>query len=588
VTTALAVLAASPIVVGAFTLVGDTWYPMSDWSSAALRTSQVGSWDTPLVGAYSVHGFAHPGPLGFWIAAPLYRLSGENPISLLWTGAAVNVAATVALAAVAWRRGRWPLLLGTMLMVALLVRGLGPEHAVDIWNPYTGILPFLLTVFLVWDAGLGRPRAFVEAVIPASYAAQSHLAYVSLTALLGLWLLAWWRYWPQLLPTAITRSGHDDDADPDAEDEPRAPSRRLVVGAALVAVALWAGPLLDSVFDLHNPAQIAATIRRPLPTVGFAEAPGLVGRYLRLDGPWMGGAEPAVYLSLKSSGPVPIVLALAALVACVLVARRRGFVDVAALATLALTLAVGSVPAVSRIVVPNLSYLTEWLKLVGALVWFTVGWTLWRCVEPRVTATATKSSRQRLGLGAVAVVAVVGIAASSWGEARSLEAPHNTDGELIRQLSAETRDQLRGDKTYRVEVRGDDLSHFRGVIYWLIHDGFDVKTADGRAGLKWGRSNLWHAGDEVDEVLTVAVQYGGDREHHYADCLSAPSTRLVFDFDYLTAEERARLDDISFRMLADPESVTDADRREGRKLARDNIRLGIFAGPEVCGEEVRT
>jgi len=62
-----------PLIVGALAVVGDSWVPVGDWASAVLRTGEVGSRATPLVGAYSTKGFAHPGPLPFWVAAPLYR-----------------------------------------------------------------------------------------------------------------------------------------------------------------------------------------------------------------------------------------------------------------------------------------------------------------------------------------------------------------------------------------------------------------------------------------------------------------------------------------------------------------------------------
>ncbi len=102
---------ASPVVVAAMSYVGDSWFPVGDWASLVFRTSQVGTTDTPLIGAYTVKGWAHPGPLLYWLAAPLYRTTGGDPRSLAWTASAVNVIVVVTIAAVAWRRGRWPLLL---------------------------------------------------------------------------------------------------------------------------------------------------------------------------------------------------------------------------------------------------------------------------------------------------------------------------------------------------------------------------------------------------------------------------------------------------------------------------------------------
>jgi hypothetical protein len=100
---AVIALALSPIVVAALSLVGDTWY--------------------------------------------------------LWTAAAVNALAVAGIAAVAWRRGRWPLLVGMLTVVALLVHNLGPNVAVSLWNPHVPLLPWLYAVFLAWDVALGHRRA---------------------------------------------------------------------------------------------------------------------------------------------------------------------------------------------------------------------------------------------------------------------------------------------------------------------------------------------------------------------------------------------------------------------------------------------
>jgi hypothetical protein len=57
-------VAASPIAIAAVSLIGDPWHPVGDWASMLYRTSRVGTAETPLVGAYTVKGWAHPGPFG--------------------------------------------------------------------------------------------------------------------------------------------------------------------------------------------------------------------------------------------------------------------------------------------------------------------------------------------------------------------------------------------------------------------------------------------------------------------------------------------------------------------------------------------
>ena len=141
---AIVAVTVSPIVVAALSLIGDAWYPVGDLSHIYFRVGQVGTRSTPLVGAETIKGWAHPGPAEFWLAAPLYRLTGEDARSLMWTAATINVVAVAGIAAVAWRRGGFPLLLGLMAMVGVLIHTLGPERVTSIWNPFLPLLPFLL------------------------------------------------------------------------------------------------------------------------------------------------------------------------------------------------------------------------------------------------------------------------------------------------------------------------------------------------------------------------------------------------------------------------------------------------------------
>lgn len=565
-------LAICPVVVGGLSLIGDTWLPVNDWSHMVFRTSQVGTSDTPLVGPYSVHGWAHPGPLIFWVAAPLYRLTGEDARSLLWMAAAINCATIAALAAVAWRRGRWPLLLAVMTVAALLVHGLGPEIVDDLWNPYAPLLPFLLTVFLVWDAALGRRRALIEAILPASFAAQSHVAFVPLVILLLVWLAAWLALRHRIVPAA---------AEP-GEPREQPLSRRTARYGLLAVGVLWIGPLLDALFDLHNPVAVAQTLAgRRRPRVGMVDAVGVVGRYARPDGPWVGGRKPESWDGIVGSGPLPLLVTLALLAACLVVARRRGWFDVAALATLALVLTLGAVQAASRVVLPAIPYLVEWLSVIGGLVWFTVGWTLWRLVEPHVSATPT----HRRAAAGLAAFAILGATATSWLPATRW-VPARTDlRPMIDDLRADLAAELPKDVRYRVEVRGDRGNNMPGLIYWMIEDGYDVVTADGDPGLKWGHEHRWSGDkDDYDTLLVVAADMPQAFDDAYTPCAADPDARLVADYDSLTAADRAWLRDVGRRAWASPDDVTEAERQRADRMEAENLQVGVFVTPRICGE----
>jgi hypothetical protein len=576
-------VALSPIVVGGLSLVGDTWHPVGDWASMLFRTSQVGTTETPLVGTYTVKGWAHPGPFLFWAAAPLYRLTGGDARSLEWTAAIVNSLTIAGIGLVAWRRGRTPLLAGTMLLTVLLVHGLEPGRLVDLWNPFLGILPFLLAVLLVWDASLGRRTSLVLAAVPASIAIQCHVAFAALCGLVVLWFVGWSRWWPRLL----SEKGADVDAGPGgpgapAEVRPPGPPWSPWLTAArnglIVAAVIWLPPLADLVFDTHNLASVAGHLLVGSGTqIGLTHGGSLVSRYVRPDGPWMGGPEPARFFDVQGSGPVPVFLILLLLAGCLLVARRRRFVDCAALSTLTIVLVVGAIPATGNLVSPAYSYLTQWLKIVGGLVWFTVGWTAWRLAAPRLGASAAR----RTATAAAAGLAVLGGAAWSWGEATRLVMPVPFESRVVQDLRAQVDDVLPRDRRYRIQMSGDVVGHNGpGLIYYMIEDGFDVVTRDGARGLKWGHDHRWSRGEPFDVSLTVAVHYPGNFWDAYRDCLDDGDVELVASYDELTAAERQQLADMQFAAMSG--ELTDADRARGDELEEDDFRVGVFAGDSAC------
>lgn len=572
---ALVVLTVSPLAIAALSRIGDTWLPVGDWASMAYRTSRVGTGDTPLIGAYTVKGWAHPGPLLFWLASPLYRVTGGDARALEWTAAAINIATIVALAGVAWRRGRWPLLVGVMALTSVLIHAIGPDLLIDLWNPYIPLLPFLLTVLLVWDAALGQRRALVEAAVPACFAMQCHLAFVSLVALLAVWVWAWSRWWPRLVD-----EGHAATAD--LPRPPWSPWWRATRWAVVAVALLSLGPLLDSVLDMHNPLRIARSFGGDTARLGLVDAASLVGRYVRPDGPWMGGATPLENLSVAGSGPLPLLLALAVLAACLRLARRRGLVDVVALSCLTLVLVVGSVIAAGQFVMPVERYLAQWLKIVGALVWFTPAWTAWRLVEPAVRAVPVR----RRAAAVVAALAVVGTTVWSWGDATRAEPQFAEEGEVVAELGEQLAGVLPDDQVIRVERRGEPWHIFTpGLILDLIDRGVQVTTDDGESGLKWGHEHRWIKGDHYDMLITVAVHDAGSFYDAVAECESRSSAERIAYYDALSPDDRAWLEDYQLRRLGGADAVTATDVERGDRLQAVDLRIGVYESPRPCARE---
>lgn len=574
---AVVALTVSPIVLALASLTGARWYPVGDLSHILFRVGQVGTRQTPLVGAETIKGWAHPGPMEFWLAAPLYRLTGGDPRSLFFTAAAVNVTAISGIAAVAWRRGRFPLLVGSMLAVAVLVHALGPPTVVSIWNPFLPLVPFLLAIALTWDVALGHRRSVLWLAITLTVIAQVHFAFLTLSALLVVALVAWCAGWRG--PVGRGLASPDGWAGGAPPAPPWGPWRRDLRRAAIVVGVLWLPVAFDAAFDLHNPYWIARSVGSLPPGVGPIDALGVVGRYVRPDGPWLGGPEPVTDLSVRGSGPLPLLLALAVSGGCLWVGWRRRLLDVVALAALALALVVGSLPATSQIYLPVYVYQTQFLKVVGVVVWVTPVWAAWRSAGPWLA----RRSGRRMVAGAVGGVALLGTVAWSWGDAADVTTPYPAVEQSVQAIRGQLDGRLPEDRTIRVEFVGDFFNIAGpGVIAWLIHDGYDVLTTDGDHGLKWGHDHRYQAGEHYDVRITVAVSHPDSFFDPIAECAERDDARLVAAYDPLSAEERAWIDGLRLERLVDPEGVTDADRDRRDILAAAGPRIGVFEGPRQC------
>lgn len=566
---------ASPIVIGALSLIGDTWYPAGDWAAMVHRVSQVGTLDTPLVGPYSVHGWAHTGPLGFWLTAPLYQLTGDDPRSLLWTAAAINSLCVGAIGLLAWRRGRWALLLGMMAWVAVLIQGIDVGLLVDPWNPYLGLLPFALTIFLVWDAAQGHRWSLVAAVVPASLAMHVHFSFVPLVGLVAVWLVLWVGWWSSSFGSASAEGTR-----PDLRAAWRFWERPLR-WSAVVAGLLWIGPVLDLVVGLRNPWLIVNSFGRGGSRLGLVDGVSLVGRYVRPDGPWMGGAEPRAqdYFSIAGSGPLPLLAAVALLAGCLYVARRYGIADVGAWATLSLMLVAGAIPAAAALPLPAYDYLTEWLKIVGGVVWLTVGWTAWRLAR-RAWPAPERPALLRRGAMVGASAAMLTAVVSQWGPATSFKMHLTDEGRDAEALYAELEGQLPRDATIRVVRRGERFHVYAAtVVYLLARNGYDVVTDEGAAGWKWGREHSLRRGGDYDMLLTVAVDQANDQ------CSLDPGATQLALYDRLSQEEREWLFGVQLRRLEGEGNLTPEERRRADELSADDVRVGAYEGRRPCAEE---
>ncbi|MEZ5137418.1 MAG: hypothetical protein R2711_01105 [Acidimicrobiales bacterium] len=570
---------AVPIVVALVGFVGDRWTLTGDWASLDVRIAEVGTRDTPLIGAYSTRGWAHPGPSIYRLAAPARWASGGDPRSMMWTAGAINLASIGAIAWVARRRGGDAMALVALLACALLAHGLGPGRVIDLWNPIVPLFPLLLVAFLAWSAATGERRHAVPALLVGALVAQAHVSMVALLAVIGAWAVAW---------TVLERRGHppDDEVDGDVEAE-GADDRRpgwvpvLAAGGGLAALA-FVPPLVDQVARTGNLGTLAryfvAGGNQP---VGLGTGLGLVSRYVRPDGPWLGGPEPTHGVSVLGSGALPTLAILVALAAMAIALWRRGWRTDAAGASLALVLVAAAVPIASRVDRPIFDYLVKWLEVPSAFAWFWLAWGTWRLlVRPATVARGLP----RPALAGVGVVAIALVAAWSVPAATRLHFPAaQREAKAVAALVPELAATLPHDRPVRIEHRGDDFGNVAsGIIVGLRRSGVDVVTTDGWTGLKYGPDAVWKPGDPaVSPVLTVAVDYPYRLRSTRRRCLDE-GARPVAEYDQLTAEQRRWLTDMSAKALFEPELVTPAEQRRADRLGPRAFAVTVFEADDVC------
>ena len=122
------IVALLPVIAVLVTRAGRTYFPVNDRASIDLMVRDVFSGHPPLVGTYS-RGFNHPGPLLFWVLAPLTALAGGAPWATLVGSALLQGVGIVAVAWISFRRGGTAFMLVMLATLGLAYTGLAAGQA---------------------------------------------------------------------------------------------------------------------------------------------------------------------------------------------------------------------------------------------------------------------------------------------------------------------------------------------------------------------------------------------------------------------------------------------------------------------------
>jgi hypothetical protein len=497
-----------PLLVAAVVLLvrRPDYRPISDYALTELQVRDIGRHEV-LTGLYSRSDWRHPGPMFFYLLAPLYRLSGEASLSMFFTALAVNAAAVAGIAFLAWRRGGASMLLCALLGCALLMRTLGAEFLLDPWNNYVVTLPFGLLLFATWGAIRGDRWALPITVVSASFLAQTHVGFVLLAVPLAA-VAAVGFVGPSL------RRGVD-------------PARRRAVlvtlaWSAAAGVVLWLPVLVDVlVNDPSNLQRIAHYFRTTdEPAQTLRTGWRIVTGQFAWPPEWLTekrtdvvgyGESPFKHESVLPWMLVPVVLATA-----YQWWRRRDDHAGARSLGAVLGLAIGlGVVGVARTLGPALDYRLRWTWMLGLTGFVLVVFTLWQ-----VAVRRWPHSDRALTVTAATLVVLVSVA--NVVSAARADAPWHGDSEVMADLAPRVLDELdpAGGQVLLADRLSDAAWYTRGLVLQLERAGVDARVPSGKVPL-FGESRALRRDEPVQARLVVVA--GRD----VSNALRDPDLRLV-------------------------------------------------------------
>lgn len=94
-----------PVLAALLSAAMHQWTEFGDYALIDMRVRDVFSSDVPLVGTYSRYGWNHPGPLMYWLMAPVARVLGGSSRATIASHALFQGVAVIWLVRLAWVKG---------------------------------------------------------------------------------------------------------------------------------------------------------------------------------------------------------------------------------------------------------------------------------------------------------------------------------------------------------------------------------------------------------------------------------------------------------------------------------------------------
>jgi hypothetical protein len=528
-----------PLIVAAIALRGERWYPVLDLAMTEFRVRDVGTSHTPLIGLpgrigeYPDQG-SHPGPLSFYLLAPVYRLFGSSSWALEAGTVAIHLLAIATALWIGYRRAGWKGVAAVGALLAVVLRGYGQVPLTQPWNPYVPLVAWIVVLLAAWAVLCGDHLMLIPLVVAATLCAQTHVPYLLLGA--GMFALG--------LGVVLARLARA------SEPERRAPL--VSVGWATgLGVLLWVPPIIDQL--THDPGNFRELVDHfgspPEPAVGAGDGIELALRHLDV---WAGLARQVVETGafISSASPWRGLITLVVWIVAAVVAWRIGSPALRALHTVVGVALVLGIISMARIFGRPWFYLTLWAWGVAALLVGAVAWTALAWWKTRAAATDRGQLATRVALGALAVAVVASVASSvAFADA------HHPEDRLSRAVGA-----LAGP-TYQAVVDGVGAATGEDGVYivrWsdaadIGSPGFGLLDELERRGLDVAADEFFHVPvtdhrvrPRADADAQIHLATGG-----YVDVWrGVPDAVEVATYDPRTPEQRHEYRETRRRFIA--------------------------------------
>lgn len=462
----LAVVTIRPVYQAATAALNLPWYPTGDWAVLAMRIADVGH-NTPLLGPYSRFGWNHPGPLLYWMLAVPYNLLGGRSVDLLAGTGLFACVVTGAVLAIAWRRGRLPLVALTSVALAVLVHSMGPSMLRDPWNPYVTLLPLVLFVFLAWSGAEGDLWSWPALLLTGSFLVQSHVGYAVTVVAVGAaaFALAWQRRGSVPLVASDQRK-----------------RQRFIGSLVIIGMVCWVPVLIDQFTGSGNLGAIGSYfISSSDSPAGFGTAVGQAARHLAApNAPWLGALEPAgLDGALPGSSDLNLVLPVIAFGLAALSSWRLRCGSAFRLQVLVGVLALAGVIATSRITGPLFGYLVRWWWIVACLWWLSIAWSLMSAAARALPPSDGLRRFAPVALGIVCLVTVFQTGRDTASLLPAATAPDPSATAILGELLPNLESELAGSGPVIVKSTGSVWGSYADAVRLdLERHGVQVVVVD--------------------------------------------------------------------------------------------------------------